>query len=126
MKQRHLFLFLLVSVLMLASCSKEEQKPQPKKYAITNRVTYGYSTTLTIFECNEVGDKISNVAEKFSEGETKTYTANDNAVKIKIYVKAESVFGDVKGWVQQVYYLDEGNTKSITIDDNTIVGSYEP
>lgn len=125
MKKRHLLLFLLASVLLFAGCTKE-QEPQPKKYSVTNNVTYGYSTTLTIFECNEVGDKIKNVSEKFSDGETKTYTAEDNAVKIKIYVKAESIFGDVKGWVQQVYYLQEGSTKSIVVDDNTIVGSYEP
>ncbi len=123
MKKRHLLFFLLVSVLMLAGCSKE---PLPKKYSITNNITFGSSTKFTIFECNEIGDKIYNAAETFSKGETKTFTAQDDAVKVKIYIKVESYFGNVTGYVQQVFYLQEGETKSIIIDGDTIIGSQEP
>ena len=123
MKKRHLFLFVLVSVLMLAGCSKE---PLPKKYSVTNNISFGSSTKFTILECNEIRDKIFNSAQTFSKGETKTFTAQDDAVKVKIYVKVESYFGNVTGYVQQVFYLQEGETKSITIDDNTIIGSQEP
>ena len=48
------------------------------------------------------------------------FTANPDAVKIKIYID------DFKDWVQQVFYLNNKKAVDIVIENSTIVGPAEP
>lgn len=126
MKTKHLSVILLAVLALLTFSCKKDTVTQPKKFTVTCNVSYGYSRTFTILQYNDSGEKIYSNSYSFAKGETKSFTSQNDAVKIKIYIKIESVMGDVKGWVQQVYYLNEGSTKSIVINDDTIIGNYEP
>lgn len=125
MKHKRIFAVIAASMIfLLSSCIKEENGLN-RNYAVTYNSDYGYSTTIRVFECNEIGDKINDVSAKYSKGETKSFTAQQNTVKLKVYVKSESVFGNITGYVQRVYYLSSSPT-SIVIDDNTVIGNSEP
>ncbi len=76
-----------------------------------------------LFEYNEISERIYNYTINNPEKDVPyTYTAQDNAVKVKVYL---SYLG-FNRWVQQVYYLVEGENFDIVLTDNTIVGNFEP
>ena len=114
MKQKLTFILLLMVTLILASCSKESQ---PSSYTITNQT--GIDGTVFVHECTDAGETVFIQNATIKNGSSKTFTANDKAVKVKIYIE------DLDRWVQQVYYLEGSDTK-IVINGQTIVGRQEP
>lgn len=106
---KHLITLLIAGICLL-SCSKEVT------YSITNKT--GMAGTAFIHECNESGETVNIQNATINDSSTKSFVANKNAVKIKIYIK------ELDRWVQQVFYFE--TTTHITIDGNTIVGVEEP
>lgn len=124
MKHKRIFAVIAASMIfLLSSCTKEESIN--RNYTVTFNGSYGYSTTIRVFECNENGDKIYDSSWDFSKGETKSFTALQGTKKLKLYIHTESMFGDIRGYVQRVYYLTTSPT-SIVVDDNTTIGPNEP
>lgn len=133
--RRLLYCFLsLVAIVSIVSCEKEEQ-PKPTTYTVTMAMSSVTSTSiphydLTAYEYNEAGEKVANNALSVAtSGTTKTFTANPRSVKVKLYIKMytdNSGYAPKYYWVQQVFYLEEGNNIEIKVDDHTKVGSLEP
>lgn len=81
----------------------------------------GYKVYLS--EHNAIDDPIyTTIIDNAEANVPYSYEAKENTVKIKVYLRD----GDWNKWVQQVYYLDEGNNIDIIITGNTIVGNFEP
>lgn len=121
-----------MSILM--SCDKTDPQVPDTTYTITANLTgpsseYTIHHDLTIFEYNEEGEKVANNSMEKIVTETKKFTANAQAVKVKVYIK---MYGDISTigtkyyWVQQVFYLEEGKNNDIKVDGHSIVGSKEP
>lgn len=125
MKYKRIFAVIAASMIFLLSSCTNEENGLNRNYTVTYNSDYGYSTTIRVFECNEIGDKVNDVSANYSKGETKSFTAQQNTVKLKVYVKSESMFGNITGYVQRAYYLSSSPT-SIVIDDNTVIGNSEP
>ena len=109
---KKVFQLMLLCAAMLtgfSSCEKEVM------YTITNR---DGDEEYFIYEYNDANESIDTKNVILMDGETRSFTAAENAVKLKIY------FPNLHAWVQQVYYLEDG--LSITISGNTIVGDFEP
>ena len=100
--------------VMLTSCSKMFETT----YSVTNNT--GTSGTVFIYECNDKNEKINVASSYISSGQTKEFTAVENAVKVKLYID------ELNRWVQQVFYLKEGGNIEIIITGKTIVGRQEP
>ena len=127
----------LVAASSALSCGKEtpEEPAKPTTYTVTMAMSNVTSTSephydLTAFEYNESGEKVANNAlNQAVRGSTKTFTANSHAVKVKLYIKMYSDNSAITPqylWVQQVFYLEEGNNIEITVEDHTKVGKSEP
>ena len=114
MKQRIFTWVVILLALVCTSCSKDDSA----SYTITNNCSFRF--TGFIHECNDSGESVNIVTRTFSSGEKMYFTANPNAVKIKIYID------DFDDWVQQVFYLKSNKTLDIVIADSTIVGPSEP
>lgn len=119
------------------SCEKEKQEEpaRPTTYTVTMAMSSVTTTSaahydLTAFEYNEAGEKVANNTLTMAvNGSTKTFTANQNAVKVKLYIKMYADNTAVTPqylWVQQVFYLEEGSNIDITVEDHTKVGRAEP
>lgn len=119
MKQKHFCLFLLVSVLMLAGCTKEDNGNQGanRKYTVTYNGHYS-SATINIFEYDSNGDPIYHVGGKFYQGRSKEFTAQSSTAKIKLNVELPFDMG----WVRTAYPISS-SPLSIVIDDNTVLGA---
>ncbi len=102
---------LLIATLFLASCAKEST------YTITNDT--GMDGTVFVHECNAEGETITIQNATINDGSSKSFVANDNTVKLKLYID------ELDKWVQQVFYL-EGTSTQITINGKTVVGRQEP
>ena len=92
-----------------SSCEKEVM------YTVTNLFV---ETKMFIYEYNEANECINTKNVVLTTNETRTFTANKNAVKVKIYNST------LDAWVQQVFYLEDGLT--ITLSGSTIIGPLEP
>lgn len=102
--------------LMFSACSDSGDDVDT-----TYTVVFDVSTTIHLFECNDNGEKIGNRSAKFKSGDSRTFTAEPGASKVKVYI------GDlVNKWVQQVFILKKGGDTRITIDGETLVGKNEP
>ena len=137
---KKLYLFLTVLVLtVVTSCEKINL---PDNTTVTTTYTFTdnkdlssaqqYITNWTdqIREYDASGSCIAtNTIHPLSQRSQK-FTANSNAVKVKIYVdltfKPGSGFTQKKKWIQQVYYLEKGGNTNIIIDNNTLIGLNEP
>ena len=142
---KSLFLLFIMAIIgTLSSCTDDwdtyphpGSNPTKATYTVTEKI---YSdnpameeTTIdiTIFEYNEHNERIAyNDMKSCHYGETKTFTANKNAVKLKIAIKMTAHNGDEEAstslWAATVFYLEQGGNIQITIDGNTRTSHYEP
>ena len=85
---------------------------------------------LSIFEYNEINESVnSNTLSEIKKGTNRQFTANERAVKVKVYLKMYSSKGTstaIYRWVQNVFYLKKGGDTIIEIKNDTMVGSQEP
>ena len=126
---------ILASAALSCEKEKQEEPASPTTYTVTMAMSSVTPTSaahydLTAFEYNEAGEKVANNTLTMAvNGSTGTFTANQNAVKVKLYIK---MYADNTAitpqylWVQQVFYLEEGSNIVITVEDHTKVGRAEP
>jgi len=113
MKAKQLLVLLFVSfVFLLMGCKKDSAEPS-NKYTITYNGHYNYAT-ITVFEYDNSGNPIYHHNGKFYKGSAQSFTAQNSAKKVKLYVDLPF---DI-GWVQKVY----STSANIVIDDNTVLG----
>jgi hypothetical protein len=128
--KKALFLALVTALTLLpSSCTKYDApdiQPPPPPPAGTTSYTftiYDSDFKVYLYEYNEIGEMIhSNIIDNAEKDVPYTYAAQDNAVKIKVRLNYLTAYW----WVQQVYYLDEGENIDIAIIGSTLVGDYEP
>lgn len=113
-KLQNAMMTLITICLVFTSCSKMSEST----YSLTNDT--GMNGTVFVHECNDSGETINIVNSYFADGQTKQFTAAENAVKVKLYID------ELDKWVQQVFYLKEGGHLDIVINGKTIVGRQEP
>ena len=139
-----LTMFLSSLVLLFSSCDKSTIEPEKKnttytlKYEIsvsdlnTNPFdSYKLDMTVCMFEYNAAGEKIGvREVENPAKYSAVKFIANENAVKVKVYLDGKLSNGkqsaDFKKWVQLVYYLEPESNTDIVVSGNTRVGSTEP
>lgn len=106
--------------MVFTSISCKKDADESKTYTVTYNGRYEYAT-IKVFEYNKNGDPIANRGGSFKKGNTRTYTADKNATKVKLYLDLPF---DI-GWVKTVYTLSSSQT-DIVIDDNTQLVFNEP
>ncbi len=113
---------LAIATMLFAGCSKDDE-PSETTYTFRCELdTYGMGMDCIIFEYNAESEKIANNSFECDEGFSKTFTANEKAEKVKIYLE----LGSSSRWVQQVFYLEKGGNTEIVIDGQTKIGNKEP
>ena len=129
--KKTLFLTLVsaFALLSLSSCSKFDaaysQPPIPPPAGTTaytfSIYTSGYKVYLS--EYYIIGDRIHNTILFNAEKNVPySYAAKSRARKVKVQLTRF----DSQEWVQQVYYLEEGENIDIEITPTTLVGKIEP
>ena len=96
-----------------------------KKYTIVLEGDYASSANVMVFEYTKDGDRFHQNEFSIKNGERKTFTAQKEAYKIKVYAEMWP-FTSVKGWVDLVYILSEEETKTISLNDHTKFSRIEP
>lgn len=127
--KKTLFLALVtVLTLLPLSCTKYDapytQPPTPPPAGTTafTFTIYMSGDKIFLIEYNNINDPIhTTTIDNAEQNVPYSYAAQDNTVKIKVYI-----CGDSYNWVQQVYYLEDGENIDIAISGNTIVGNHEP
>lgn len=127
MKRTLKFMTMIVMVLsFVTSCSKDEK--DPSMYTFTN--TYMTLDQAYLFEYNSSGDKINTqTIDEVVKDRKYTFTATDDAVKVKVYIKYTNYFSSYPSqskWIQQVFMLKPGSTIDIKLEGSTIIGNKEP
>lgn len=134
MKHFKFFLLTVVALtigLSFSSCSKDDDDDAEVKYIVKIDDDLGSTSIidvdLTMFEYNNNGEKINSQTWKtVKSGESKEFTANPSAVKVKVYLTLSSTLTSSSSkWVQKVYYLNEGTT-IISIEGTSVLGYNEP
>lgn len=123
-----LLLIFLFCLTIVTSCSGDEDS-SATTYALKNEMTNidGVTIDIACFEYNSIGESIGmNTVTNIRHGNNRTYIANDNAVKVKVYEIIRGKYKTSYVWIQQVYYLKKNRNINITISDDTIVGPIEP
>lgn len=103
----------------------------PMKYTIHFTDDFAFSVkSVNVFECTENGDKIYQNAFVSGRGESKTFTAQPETKKVKVYlslVNPLEPFGSgYNGWLPLVYYLSPNEPKIIQIDNHVQQIRMEP
>lgn len=106
---------------------KAAKEAQPAKYTIK---TDGKSFAIDViaYECDDSGDRIyeNECRFMFDGNHSQTFTAQPEAVKLKLYVSMDYGFGTTSGWVQIAYPLRHGETTTVNLDGNTGLGRNMP
>lgn len=119
----------------LVSCEKSPTPKSETTYTIKMAISSVTPTSvvkidLTAFEYNDAGEKIaSNTLYATTVGESKTFSANERSVKIKVQMKMHSdntTVPPIYRWIQQVFYLEEGKNVVAEIGDSSRIGTSEP
>ncbi len=133
MKRFIAILFSLSMILLIASCKKEEQ-PQTTYTVIINVSTLTDATAalcdFTAYEYDENEEMTAfNDMLRAVNGTEKTFIANSNSAKVKMYLEFYADAPDfprLKYWADSVYYLEKDNNIEITISGTTHLVQREP
>lgn len=108
----------IAAAVGLISCEKTPAPKPETTYTVKTAISSATSTSevkidLTAYEYNEAGEKMGyNTLYKTTASESKTFTANERSVKVKVQMKMYSetttAVAPVYRWIQQVFYLEEG------------------
>ncbi len=113
------------------STKQRSEELTPMKYTIYFTDDFAFSVkSVNVFECTENGDKIYRNAFVSGRGESKTFTAQPETKKVKVYlslVNPLEPFGSgYNGWLPLVYYLSPNGPKIIQIDNHVQQIQMEP
>lgn len=123
MKKISFFLALFVPLFLL-SCSEESPTTYTVKCGFEDSVV---QSNLTFYEYNAKGERIaSHQMVNARNGQTETYTANENTEKVKVFIVMSYLGKSETDWIQQVYYLKPNANTVIAFDGHTIIGPHEP
>lgn len=128
---RKIIFIIAIIGIIFSGCKKDDEpkKELPTTYTFKYNVNSisGITTDIVLFEYNDASERIGqNSINNIKKGNTKTFTANNKSIKVKVHVSASSSSSSKKWWVQTVYYLNKGENNSIEVGDDTMVGTYEP
>lgn len=118
-----------------------QEKQEPKQYTISvdenfifpiglgenDNVEYG--AKFCVFECTENGDKIYQNEFVVLKGSSKTFTAQPNVQKVKVYLSFMNILDirkNYEGWLPLVYYLTPNENKDIHVDVYVKLSRLEP
>lgn len=129
--RKYTLIILSFLLVLLCGCGSKEDEPLTCKYKLTYNVEdrLNVITSAVVYEYSEKGEKIAyNNIPRLYDGFWEYYTADKNAVKVKVYITLRSTAVDVEQnwWVGIVYYLTPGETKEIVIDGDTRMNKNEP
>ena len=82
-----------------------------------------------VFECTENGDKIYQNDFVVLKGSSKTFTAQPNVQKVKVYLSFLNILDPrdkYEGWLPLVYYLTPNENKEIHVDLHVELSRFEP
>ncbi len=122
-RKSFLMLMILSAALILTSCTKETTYTFVDNFGGSGFTEY----SILLCEYDAAGSKVfTNKLDSPNTGQSYVYTANEHAEKIKVRIQAQIGSTSFNRWIQQVFYLEEGENINITLDGETIVGSSEP
>lgn len=146
-------LFLMVFSPLMISCgggtsstsnnTVQEKKPQakqePMQYTVSVDENFVFPVDLgdrfesganfRVFECTENGDKIYQNDFVVLKGSSKTFTAQPNVQKVKVYLSFLNILDPrdkYEGWLPLVYYLTPNENKEIHVDLHVELSRFEP
>ena len=124
MKTKRLLMLMFASAaLLLTSCKKETTYTFVDNFGGSGFTEY----SILLCEYDASGSKVNtNKLDWPTTGQPYVYTANEHAEKIKVRIQAQMGSSSFNRWIQQVFYLEEGENIDITLEGSTIVGSSEP
>ena len=102
-----------------------EMEEASKRYIVTLEGNYNESAAVIVYEYTKEGDRFHQNEFSLKRGESKTFTAQKNAYKVKVYAEMWP-WKNVSGWMDLVYILSADETKVITLNDNTKYFNSEP
>ena len=110
--------------------SNNTQNDVPMQYTVCTSEDLLFPTkSIKVFECTENGDKIYENEFILGLGDSKTFTAQPNVKKVKVYLTLQNPLdwrNDHYGWMPLVYYLSPNESKVIKIDNNIELHRQEP
>lgn len=113
--------------------SSNSQKETPMRYTVSFSDDFAFPVkSIIVFECAENGDKIYENEFVSGRGESKTFTAQPHAKKVKVYLSLTNILDldpfskGINGWLPLVYYLSPNETKVIRIDNHVRRSQFEP
>lgn len=126
MKKILLLVFMALPFVFTA-CSDDDDDDTTYEFKWEFEDSKSVTFTVSLLEYNNQDEKVNTSSFEAYEGLVSKITATENAEKVKVYIKMEGKYGSpTYRWVQQVYYLNKGGNKEITITESTLLGSDEP
>ena len=119
--------FLMLLVLLMSSCEKDEPTADITTYTFKYNAAYSENPIdVMIFEYNDKNERVGQQSFRVYNGYEQVFTANKNSTKTKVRMIIRGDIVDVQRWVQQVFYLDIGGNINIEVHGKTVVGQSEP
>lgn len=146
-------LFLMAICPLIISCNGgtsatsdntvQEEEPQakqePMQYTVSVDENFIFPVDLgdrfesganfRVYECTENGDKIYQNDFVVLKGSSKTFTAQPNVQKVKVYLSFLNILDPrekYEGWLPLVYYLTPNENKEIHVDLHVELSHFEP
>jgi len=121
-------MLIMASVVSLTSCSKDDSvSPTTYTFLYSMDDLSDISASMTILEYNSKGEQIANNNIECKNGLSKTFTANPNTEKVKLYLTVKAANSKAASrWIQQIYYLKKNDNTTIEFAGTTLVGILEP
>ena len=105
-------------------------KSAPMQYTVSFSDDFLFPVKgIIVYECTENGDKIFENEFISGKGQSKTFTAQPQTQKIKVYLSLQdplTIQGEYNGWLPLVYYLSPDEIKVIRIDNHVKQQRIEP
>ena len=126
MKKFLLLMAMILPMIAFTSCSDDDEE-----VVTTYSFTWDYKSNIEYdFTIYEYDNNNAIVAENFipnaKQGLKKAYTANEKAVKVKVYAEFDLYGLPSKVWVQKVYGLNIGSNTDIVVTGKDKIAAAEP
>ena len=129
---KKLLLFCVMFLPFIFSSCGGDDEPNYTTYTVNYNLddVSNVLVDLTLFEYNDAGESVAtNSLSRAKKGTKQTFTASSRTTKVKVYIKmysSNSSISPIYRWVQNVFYLENGKNTDINLNNNTIIGNYEP